>query len=314
MRLYANLHIHSTHSDGGFPPRQLAQAVNTEGYGAAALTDHDTISGYKEFRSECEKLGIETILGAEFSSPSKLLRENCTADNLSREFHICGYHFDPEYPPMKEYLRGMSFRETEQTRTLFERGVRLGKIRGIEWDEVLEYNKGITWLCNEHLFRAMLSKNLLVKSDYPLFFEELFGVHRKEIEPAYAFLQEHEIIKLIHDAGGIAIVAHPHGKLQYIDALAEMGLDGLEVWHYSLSEEERAAAVRIAIEKNLYISGGTDHRGICSGYYGRDGKPPEESRYYIPSLSCGTTKEYFEEIKSRKINAERVNVLNREGE
>ena len=73
MKLYANLHTHSTHSDGGFSPRRLAQAAKEEGYGAVAVTDHDTVTGYQELREECEKLGLETIFGAEFSSPSTML-------------------------------------------------------------------------------------------------------------------------------------------------------------------------------------------------------------------------------------------------
>ena len=76
MKLYANLHTHSTHSDGGFTPKQLARAAKKEGYSALALTDHDTVTGYTELREECEKLGLETIFGAEFSSPSKMLEKN----------------------------------------------------------------------------------------------------------------------------------------------------------------------------------------------------------------------------------------------
>ena len=296
MKLYANLHTHSIHSDGGYSPAKIAEVAKWEGYGAVALTDHDTVTGCEELRKECEKLGLETIFGAEFSSPSKLLEgKKCIAS----EFHICGYHFDPEYPAMKEYLIEMSRRETEQTRILFERGVKLGKLKGIEWEEVLEYNKGITWLCNEHLFRAMLSKGLIEKTEYDRFFNELFGVHRYEVLPSCPFKQEHEIIKLIHDAGGIAIVAHPHEQLQYMDALIEMGIDGLEIWN-ALTPEEIEKGIKIAYDKGLYISGGSDHDGYCSGFYERYAKP-EDCPGYAPPLTYGTTKEYFEEIKLRKI-------------
>lgn len=304
MKLYANLHTHSTHSDGGYTPAELARAAKREGYGAVAVTDHDTVTGYPELCAECEKLGLETIFGAEFSAPSKLLEENKSRGlefHLMTEFHICGYHFDPEYPPMKKYLEGMGFRETEQTRVLFERGVRLGKIKGIEWDEVLEFNKGVAWLCNDHLWRAMLAKDVITRADRSWYFEELFGVHRFEVPPAYDFLQEHEIIKLIHDAGGIAIVAHPHDQLKYIEPLIEMGIDGLEVWHSLMTEEEREKALKIAHEKGLFISGGSDHSGYCSGYY-EDYEKPEDCEFYAPFLSIGTTKEYFDEIKNRKIN------------
>lgn len=298
MKLYANLHTHSTHSDGGFSPAQLATAAKNEGYGAVALTDHDTVTGYTELRKECEKLGLETIFGAEFSSPSTLL------DGIEGEagtFHICGYHFDPEYPPMKQYLKEMSLRETDQTKTLFERGVRLGKIKGIEWEEVLEFNKGITWLCNDHLWRALLAKGLMKPSDRGWYFRELFGDHRYEVPPSYPFKQEHEIIKLIHDAGGIAIVAHPHEQLKHLDALREMGIDGLEIWHWMMTEQEREQGIRLAHKHGLYISGGSDHNGYCSGY-ANEYKNPRDWPRYADECTLGTTKEYFVEIKNRKIN------------
>ena len=67
MKLYANLHLHSTHSDGPYTPAQLAAVAKNEGYGAAALTDHDTVSGCGQMKKECEKLGLEYIFGAEFT-------------------------------------------------------------------------------------------------------------------------------------------------------------------------------------------------------------------------------------------------------
>ena len=202
---------------------------------------------------------------------------------------------------MKKYLEDMSIRETEQTHVLFDRGVRLGKIKGIEWEEVLEYNKGITWLCNEHLWRAMKAKGLVTQVDHGWFWNELFADHRYEVLPHREFKQEHEIIQLIRDAGGIAIVAHPHEQLCYMDQLIEMGVEGLEVWHEMLTEEEKSQALKIAYEKNLYISGGSDHHGLCSGYYERYANPVE-APCYAPPLAYGTTKEYFDEIKNRKLN------------
>lgn len=298
MKLYANLHTHSTHSDGGFSPREIARMAKWEGYGAVAVTDHDTATGYPELKDECEKLGLECIFGVEFSAPSKLLAGK---SQMAGEFHILGYHFDPEYPAMKEYLEGMSYRETEQTRTLFNRGVSLGHIKGIEWEEVLEYNKGITWLCNEHLFRAMLAKGLITPDKKTWYFNELFGVHRYEVPPAYPFKQEHEIIKLIKDAGGIALIAHPHEQLVHMDALIEMGIEGLEIYHHIMTEEEREAGLKLAYERGLFIAGGSDHSGYCSGYYKND-ENATKSRFYAPPLSYGTKKEHFEELKNRKLN------------
>lgn len=292
MKLYANLHTHSTHSDGQFSPARLAQVAKDEGYHAIALTDHDTVTGYTELKAACDQLGMECIFGAEFTAPSSLLPRPGKSDG---QFHITAYHFDPEYPEMKEYLAGMSLREADQTKQLFERGIALGKLHDITWQEVLDYNEGITWLCNEHVFRALMAKGLAVPEDHPAFFRELFGVHRGEIPPCYPFLTAEEIIRLIHAAGGIALVAHPHKQLHLIDALMEIGIDGMEVWHPDLTTEEQTQAYEIALKKNLYISGGSDHSGLCDNA-GIPGDP-----HYIPPMSAGTTQHHFEEIRDRKL-------------
>lgn len=297
MEIYANLHIHSTHSDGGYSPSKIVHVCKEEGYSAIALTDHDIATGYPELKAECDKVGMECIFGAEFSSPSKLLADKTM---MEATFHIVGYHFDPEYPAMKQYLIDMGIRETEQTHVLFDRGVRLGKIKGIEWEDVLEYNAGIKWLCNNHLWRAMLDKGLVTPADRGWFWNELFADHRYEVPPHREFKQEYEIIQLIRDAGGIAILAHPHEQLQHMDALIEMGVEGLEVWHSMMTEPERAEALKMAYEKNLYISGGSDHEGLSDGAYAAKKKPGDKG--YHPPKSFGTTKQYYEEIRDRRLN------------
>ncbi len=297
MKLYANLHLHSTHSDGKYDPTTLAQIAHDEGYKAAVLTDHDVASGTGEFREACAKLGMESFLGTEFNALTDLfMRPN----GKKGAFHITAYHFDPEYPEMKEYLRQMSLRETDQTRVLFERGLKIGYLHDITWDEVLEFNKGITWLCNEHVFRAMKAKGLATDMDYRPFFENLFGKHRSEVPRLYNYKDVDEIIDLVHRAGGIALVAHPAGQLQYVDALIEMGIDGLEVWHRLLSEEEKKEAYDIGMRKGLYISGGSDHDGLCGGEY-ETFADPKSSPFYVEPLSTGTTQLHFEEIRDRKL-------------
>ena len=83
-----------------------------------------------------------------------------------------------------------------------------------------------------------------------------------------------------------------------------MGIDGIEVWHPDLTEESKKRAYDISIEKELYISGGSDHSGLCSGLYASfpDEKALKESNTYIEPHSVGTTYEYYMEIKTRKKN------------
>jgi isopropylmalate/homocitrate/citramalate synthase len=117
-----------------------------------------------------------------------------------------------------------------------------------------------------------------------------------------------EIIPLVKKAGGIVLVAHPHNKLDVIDRLVELGIDGFEVWHPDLNEAEFSEALRIAMENGLYISGGSDHSGLCGGQYSfyEDYKSCE---YYIPECTMGTTKEFFSEMKERRLNPKRNEII-----
>ena len=301
-KLYANLHSHSTHSDGVYSPTEMANVAKKEGYGAIAITDHDVITGYPELKLECDRIGMKTLFGVEFSSPFS---------ELNTTYHMTAFNFDSEYPPIKQYLEERSYCETYQTRVLFERGVSLNLISGITWDEVLDFNKGITWLCNEHVFRAMKAKGLVTDIDHIPFFRSVFGKHREEVKLPFDFKPGREIIKLVHDAGGIIIIAHPagpYGSVSQIEDLVRMGADGVEVWHGLMTTEDKKEALRQALKYNLYISGGSDHDGLCGGLYSRF-VDPTTTRHFAPECSLGTTKEFFEEISNMKKLPERRELI-----
>ena len=293
MKPYANLHLHSTHSDGVYSPTELVKIAKDEGYSALAITDHDTASAWRELVSACEKEGMECIFGVEFSV------------TVPKDFHIVGFHFDPEYPEMKEYLAKMALRQTDNTKKCFDNAVEKGDITGISWEEVLEYNSDIPWLCNNHVFRAMKSKGLIREDEYMAWFDKNFRAQRGWYPPSYDFLPLDKMVDLIKRAGGFAVCAHPgKNQLASIDMLTEAGVEGLEVLHPSLSDEEKELSLKICIEKGLYISGGSDHSGLCGGYY--DSFESEEalkaSDLYIEPLTVGATLENYLEIKNRKLN------------
>ena len=293
MDFYANLHLHSTHSDGVYTPAELVRIAKKEGYKALAISDHDTGSAYPELVKACREEGMECIFAVEFT----VLKP--------KDYHIVGFNFDPEYPPMKEYLERMAVRQTDNTKKCFDEAVENGGIAGITWDEVLQYNKGIPWLCNNHVFNAMMDKGLIEESEYMNWFDKNFRHQRGKYPPIYDFLSLEELVKLVKAAGGFTVVAHPvNGQLEDIDYLASVGVEGLEVWHADMTEEERALAYQIGLEKNLFISGGSDHSGLCGGFYSSCKTEEELLNFhlYIPEHSVGTSKEYFEEIKNHKLN------------
>ena len=100
-----------------------------------------------------------------------------------------------------------------------------------------------------------------------------------------------QIIRTIRGADGIAVFAHPHDQIQYLPALLELGLNGIEVSHPDLNDETARLAEEAAAAYKLYRSGGTDHTGAMSGNGGS---------YAIPVYNGATEEEYFT-IKERRL-------------
>ncbi len=302
LKQYASLHMHSTHSDGVYTPEELARVGADEGFGALVLTDHDTVTGTDEMIAACKSRGLECMMGIEFSTWHRA---------TGKKPHMTAFHFDPEYPEMKDYLSRLSEKETYETHVLFNRATELGLIKNITWDEVLEYNKGITWLCNEHVFRAMKSKGLITDAEYPKFFEECFGKFRSTVPPLYDFMDPLELIPLVHRAGGIIFIAHPaapYADSELLELLVNAGLDGVEAWHALLSIENRRDILRFAQKHDLFVSGGADHEGLLGGQYERY-EHPEETKFFFPPLTLGTTRYFWEEIRDNKKKPDRQQVM-----
>lgn len=290
MKMYANLHTHSTHSDGVHSPEMMVKVAKEEGFSAIAISDHDAGTAYSELKAACEKEGMRCIFAVEFSV------------NRPVAAHIVAFDFDPEYPPMKKYLADMGYRQTDNTKKCFDEGVAAGGITGITWEEVEEYNKGIIWLCNNHVFRAMQAKGLVKEEEYMAWYMKNYSKQRGHYPPIIDFMETDKLIALVKEAGGFCVIAHPSDdQMDRIDEYIAMGIEGIEVWHSDLNEAQRARALAIALDKDLYISGGSDHSGLLGGLY--PSYPTEEalkaSPHYIPERSTGVPQGFFEELVSR---------------
>ncbi len=314
LQMYANLHNHTTHSDGVFTPEELVKVAKEEGYFAVAAADHDTITAYPEMKAACEREGLETLLACEFYAMCDRYK------HIFPDYHLVGFDFDPEHTEMKEYLRKRSADMTSKTEYLFDAAQREGLLtKEIKWQDVLDRNPGVTWFCNDHVYIAMHEMGLVSPTEWPHYFKTCFGAARQKAINADAnkrvkhpIMQIEDLIDLIHDAGGIAVIAHPGeqcGQLETVPDLVRCGIDGIEVWH---SDNVRAQAIQktleYAREYGLYISGGEDHSGLCGGQYKFFDKP-EESIYYAEELSLGTRKEFFEEIKNKRMMSGREELI-----
>lgn len=251
--LKIDLHTHSTASDGTFSPKKVAQMAKEAGLCAIALTDHDTIDGLDEFCGECRALGIEGIPGVEISA------------QFRKEMHIVGLFVDEsdaEFADKLERLRNArEIRNREVLRLLVKNGF------DITEEDIISQKEGAT-LRNTgraHIARAMVNKRYVKTVD------EAFVSYLKKGNSCYAeriTYSPEESIKIIKDAGGTAILAHPvyitedYDELyKLLSGLKSFGLDGMECYYNCYTKEFSHMCEEICDKLTLLKSGGSDFHG-----------------------------------------------------
>lgn len=241
-----DLHLHTTKSDGIYSPRELVYFLYSKGIKLISITDHDSIEAIEESSIECEKLGMELIPGIELS-----------ADHNGEEVHVLGYFIDTKSNALSDYLT--IFREARKERFLkmVEKLYSLGvdvkvDISGFEDEKSIG---------RPHLAREM------VKQGYVSSMEEAFAKYLGDQGPAYVEkfkISVKEAIDIIHESGGVAVLAHP-GLLKKMEDVINLsilsGIDGIEVFHPKNPKYVEEQLYEVAFKNNLIITGGTDFHG-----------------------------------------------------
>jgi predicted metal-dependent phosphoesterase TrpH len=246
---FVDLHAHSTASDGGHPPGELIARALAIGLRAVALTDHDTVAGLAEARAAGQAGGMTVIAGVELS-----------AYDGDREVHILGLHLDA---PVRMAEPLAMFQSSRVTRAEAIVGA-LNKVGvPLTMDAVLAQAAGGA-VGRPHVARALIAGGWVQTQREA--FERYLGADR------VAYVEKHRLsagdaVKLIHESGGIAVYAHPgrEGTLARIQALAALGLDGVEVLHPSQGAEDVARLSAIADHLGMLRSGGSDWHGANDG-------------------------------------------------
>ena len=247
-----DLHMHSSWSDGTLTPEGLVAAALETGLEAAALTDHDTVSGVTRFLSAASGTPLRAVPGVELASML-----------FNKDIHIVGLFIDPGSAPLLSALEQMRLWREERNAEMVE------KIRAkgyeITLDEVLAEAGGES-VGRPHMASVLVGKGYF--QDMQSVFGRLIGrngtcyVSRK-------YLPVDACIRLIHEAGGLAIWAHPlhaargaRAALRKIGSrLAGYGLDGLECYYSMFAEQQQADALEFAHARSLLVSGGSDFHG-----------------------------------------------------
>lgn len=246
---FVDLHMHSTASDGSRSPAEVVRAAKRASLAAIALTDHDTVAGLAEAAITGAELGVRIVNGVELS-----------AVEGQTETHLLGLHLH-DTAVLEQGLGEL--REMRGRRAA--RIVELLQSQGVQvtLDDVL-LQAGAGAIGRPHVARALVADGWA--TDVRDAFDRYLGAGR----PAFVAKEQlgmREAIAMVHAAGGLAVLAHPGqgGTRERIEALAALGLDGVEVKHPSHSPQDVARLRACVDQLGLIPSGGSDWHGAADG-------------------------------------------------
>jgi predicted metal-dependent phosphoesterase TrpH len=223
--------------------------AHQRGVALLAITDHDTLAGNDEAVLAGQALNLRVIRGVEISALAP-----------GGEVHVLGYGVQPcdrNTQAKFDALRGVrEARARAILAKLADLGIKISfeRVRALAGDAVIG---------RPHVARAMVEAGIVATQN------EAFDLYLAEGKPgfvAHQGLTPVQAIQLIHDAGGLAVLAHPGLYLgdvvALIDELTAAGLDGLEVFYPLHSPAQTETFVRIAQTRNLLITGGSDFHSL----------------------------------------------------
>src|SRR5512133_832754 len=248
--MFADLHLHTAYSDGTYTPEELVAQAHRLGFSALALTDHDTVEGCLPTAQACESAGLEFLSGTEL-----------TAEHDGHEIHILGYCVDITHQHLLNEIG--KFQAVRQNR-IREIVARLNRLDvPLEADRVFELAN-----CRSpgrpHVARALVEAGFVGGLDEA--FERFLKKNRPAWVPKFK-MSAAQAIDLIHEAGGVAVMAHPglNRTDQVIPLMSEAGLDGLECYHTKHSTATSEYYLEMADEYQLLVTGGSDCHGMSKG-------------------------------------------------
>ncbi len=247
-----DLHTHSLASDGTDTPGELINKAHAHGISVLGLMDHDTVSGWDEAISYLRP-GMSLVLGSEISCQ--------TLDGTS--VHMLGMLFDRENAALAEVLSTTRDNRLTRMNRIIARLNDAGFEISIE-DVLAQLAPGAT-LGRPHLADALIAKKIVANRDEA--FAQLLHNNSKYYISHYSPTPE-DAIKLIKQAGGVAVIAHPlaslRGRTVSIDSfesMVEAGLDGIEISHRDQSEDERQLLREVVAQYDIIATGSSDYHG-----------------------------------------------------
>lgn len=248
----ADLHCHSTYSDGSESPEALLKIAQSKGLSALSITDHDTVGAYAEAIPLFKEAGITLLTGVEFSTSLK-----------GHSVHILGYGFIPDAPSIQQLCAKHTERRESRNRQMLERLATLGMVVTLEdLDEAIAANPGsdVRTIGRPHIALAMIKKGYVGTP------QEAFNKYLAEGRPCYVqgtTLTVDETLNAIHEAKGLAVIAHPHlvKNSALMSELLTKPFDGIECYYGNFLPAEHKRWLKVASKKDWLVTGGSDFHG-----------------------------------------------------
>ncbi len=262
-----DLHLHSVRSDGRLEPAEVVAAAKAAGLAAISLTDHDTVAGIEEADAAASAVGIAFVPGLELSAYE--------VDRGST--HLLGYFIDPEHSALLGNLEEVRQSRVERAAMMVEKLNELGL--SVSLEEVMAEASPDGLIARPHVARALVDGGWV--GSYGEAFSRFIAAGRPAYVPTERVDPE-EGIRWIHDAGGLAVLAHggkTHGA-EAVRRLAEAGLDGLETLHPEHGRVEVRRLRRLAAELGLLETGGSDWHGPLDNRRGQLATQPVPFEWY----------------------------------
>jgi predicted metal-dependent phosphoesterase TrpH len=250
----ADLHSHSTCSDGSMTPDQLLHHAAEIGLNALSITDHDTIDAYTpEIFVLAKKLNIELLTGVEFST---------ILDSVS--IHLLGYNFSLENPEILAFCNRHKNRRIARYREILKLLAMQGIL--IEEEDLLKNAIATQPSQKNRIIGRPHIAQMMIKLGFVETIQEAFKRYLGDGCSCYVqgeYIAPEETIEILHNAGGIAVIAHPHliKQPKILPRLLNMKFDGIECYYSKFHLKDHQRWIKIAERQNLLITGGSDFHG-----------------------------------------------------
>lgn len=248
----ADCHCHTVYSDGTLTPIALLSLAKEKQLTGLSITDHDTVDAYPIALPYAKSLGITLVPGIEIS-----------AHYQNTSIHVLGYAFNLADPALHRLCERLQADRDMRNHKILDK---LAHIKmPISMDEIrAQFPSGT--IGRPHIAKLMVAKG------YVSTMQKAFARYLGEKQRCYVggmTLTVPEAIDVIHQAGGFAVLAHPHGlKDKILSALCDMPFDGIEVYYGHLSLKQEQPILSIALRKNWLITGGSDFHGEKKSFHG----------------------------------------------